>query len=172
MGKPRAFIVDGYNIIRFPAGPYHALAEEDLDAARTRLVTDVAAYVEPGTDGVVVFDAYSNPRSRGTPHAVSGVTVIFSPYGVDADSVIEQQVLDRRRAGQHVTVVTSDAQTQWTVVGADVERMSAAGFCREVAGDHAERADFNPSGTTRSTLDRRVDQEVGERLARWARGEP
>lgn len=171
MGERPVLVVDGYNVLRSREGPYLEVAERDLDAARSRLVADVAAYAGPDTDAVVVFDGGANPHSDGLPREVAGVTVIFSRFGVEADSVIEQQVVERRKAGGRVTVVTSDAQTQWTVVGTDVVRMSAAGFNEEVAGDRAEQEGFTPAGPTRSTMDRRVDPEVSRQLARWARGE-
>ena len=171
MSGRRTLVVDGYNVLRSSEGPYSDDVRDDLDAARSRLVADVAAYVGPGTDAVVVFDGGANPHSDGLPHEVAGVTVIFSPFGTDADSVIEQHVLMRRRAGEPVTVVTSDAQTQWTVMGADVARMSSVGFLEEVASERAERAHFSPAGPARSTLDQRVDPAISERLARWARGE-
>lgn len=171
MKARRALIVDGYNVIR-AAGPYAALADDDLDAARARLVSDVAGYVGPDTHTLIVFDGADNPRSDGSPHAIAGVDVVFSAFGADADSVIEHAASARRSAGQEVTVVTSDAQTQWAVMGVGVARMSSAEFIAEIAGDRAERDERNPSGPTRSTVAERVDPEVSDVLARWARGEP
>lgn len=168
--KP-VLIVDGYNVVCSEVGPYANLAERDLDAARTRLVADVAAYAHGEMDAVVVFDGGRNRHSDGAPHDVGGVTVVFSPFGVDADSVIEQQVAQHRHAGDRVTVVTSDAQTQWTVMGPGIDRLSASGFTAEIARERGELDDANPSGSKRSTLDARVDPAVTDRLARWARGE-
>jgi uncharacterized protein len=166
----RVLIVDGYNVIG-RGEPYTTFAREDLDSARARLVSDVAAYAH-GTDvALIVFDGANNPHSDGQPHDVAGVTVVFSPFGVDADSVIEQEAVARRKAGFDVTVVTSDAQTQWAVIGAGVARMSSAEFIDEVAGERAEYAESTPAGSTRSTVSERVDAQVAGILARWARGE-
>ena len=170
VSKTKVFIVDGYNVIR-REGPYAALARTELDVARARLVSDVAAYVHGTARALVVFDGAENPHSDGRPHDVAGVQVVFSPFGLDADSVIEQNASALRSAGYEVTVVTSDAQTQWAVIGVGVKRMSAAEFAAEVAGEQAERAGLTPSGSTRSTISERVDAEVAEVLARWARGE-
>jgi len=164
-------IVDGYNVMK--AGePYVSLADRDVDAARARLVSDVAAYAHGEQSALIVFDGAENPHSDGTPHLIAGAEVIFSPFGTDADSVIEQVAGARRSAGYDVTVVTSDAQTQWTVMGAGVKRMSSAEFVSEIAGERAEQNEFNPSGSRKSTISERVDTEVSEVLARWARGEP
>ncbi len=170
MSGRTVLIVDGYNVLRAASGPYAALADEDLDIARSRLVTDVASALDPGTSATVVFDGGGNPASDGAEHEVAGVTVVFSPFGVTADSVIEQRAARHRADGDSVTVVTSDAQTQWAVLGARVVRLSAAGFARDLAVEHAERAEANPVGRRRTTLAERVDPGISERLAEWARG--
>lgn len=162
-------IVDGYNVMR-SGERYATLAEEDIDVARARLVADVAAYVQGEQEALVVFDGAGNPHSDGRPHNVIGVEVVFSRFGTDADSVVEQAVSMHRSAGHEVTVVTSDAQTQWAVMGGGVARMSSTGFLAELAGDEAELAQSNPSGSASSTVSERVDPEVSDVLARWARG--
>jgi predicted RNA-binding protein with PIN domain len=80
----RTLIVDGYNVIR-RTPPYRQIAENDFDAARSALVSDVAAFAHGEWNATVVFDGHGNPHSDGLPHEVSGVTVVFSPFGVDAD---------------------------------------------------------------------------------------
>lgn len=170
MSVRRVLIVDGYNVL-CAAEPYASLAGDDLDAARARLVADVAAYAGREQQALVVFDGGGNPSSDGAPHTVAGVEVVFSPAGVDADTVIEQEASARRAAGYEVTVVTSDAQTQWAVMGAGVTRMSSAGFVSEIVAEQAEYSEHTPSGSTRSTIAERADAATREALARWARGE-
>ncbi|MBI5231912.1 MAG: NYN domain-containing protein, partial [Coriobacteriales bacterium] len=85
----KRLIVDGYNVL-MRARAYAELARTDLDAARAALVSDVAAFAHGEFRATVVFDGGGNPASLGVPHDVAGVTVLFSPYGVDADAVIEQ----------------------------------------------------------------------------------
>ena len=123
----RTLVVDGYNVLA--ASPrYRALAQEDLESARAALVRDVVTFAQGSFRAVVVFDGASNPRSDGTPHHVTGAAVLFSAYGVDADTVIEALVHRHRERAEDVVVVTSDAQTQWAVMGPGVSRMSAAEF--------------------------------------------
>lgn len=166
----RWLVVDGYNVIH-QTPPYSDLAEDDRDAARAALVDDVAAFSAGEWRAVVVFDGHGNPRSDGTPHEYSGVTVVFSPFGVDADAVIERYARNAREAGDEARVVTSDAQTQWAVMGGSVARCSSAEFAHEVRSTREEWRESNPCGERRSTIESRLDPQTRDVLSRWARGE-
>lgn len=165
----RTLIVDGYNVIR-QTPPYSALAESDLDTARAALVSDVAAFAHGEWKATVVFDGHNNPVSTGTAHDVDGVTVIFSRYGTDADTVIESLGRIARERGDQTTVVTSDAQTQWTVLGGRVTRMSSAEFSGELRQGSREWAGHAPSGDMKGRLEDRIAADTKLRLWRWARG--
>ncbi len=165
----RTLIVDGYNVIR-QTPPYKAIAEDDLDASRLALISDVAAFSHGEFRATVVFDGHLNPGSDGRSHTIAGVTVIFSRYGCDADSVIESLSRTAREAGDDAVVVTSDAQTQWTVLGGSVTRMSSAEFATEIRSEDAEWRDHAPAGSSKGRLEDRIDSEVRDRLSRWARG--
>lgn len=168
--RSEVVIVDGYNVLHQLAR-YEREARQDLDAARARLVADVAAWVGPDSDATVVFDGSANPSSDGAEHYVLNVRVIFSRHGHDADSVIEALASRARSAGRQVTVVTSDAQSQWVALGVGAHRMSSAQFGRELAELAAGHADRSSTGTSKSTLAERIDPSVRDTLARWARGE-
>jgi hypothetical protein len=165
----RTLIVDGYNVIR-QTPPYSQLAETDLDAARAALVSDVAAYAHGEWRVTVVFDGHNNPLSDGQRHEVAGVTVVFSRFGVDADTVIEALARSARERGETTTVVTSDAQTQWAVLGGSVARMSSAEFSGELRDGGREWTEHAPAGSTSGRLEDRIDAETKSRLWRWARG--
>lgn len=165
----RLLIVDGYNVIH-QTPPYNRIAEEDLDAARLALVSDVAAFAHGEFAATVVFDGHLNPSSDGRPHSIAGVTVIFSRFGADADTVIESLSRTAREAGSDVLVVTSDAQTQWTVLGGGVARMSSAEFAGEIKSEDAEWREHAPAGSSKGRLEDRIGADVRERLSRWARG--
>lgn len=169
MSPRRTFVIDGHNVLH-SCELYALLSESDIDAARARLVSDVAAYTDDDRQAIVVFDGGANPASDGSPNEIAGVTVIFSSYGVDADTVIERETSMRCQAGEEVVVVTSDAQTQWAVMGMGAVRMSSAGFVAEVAVDLEERAEADPSGSGSTTLADLVDPATRDVLARWARG--
>jgi len=165
----RLLLVDGYNVIR-QTPPYRELAEDDLESARAALVSDIAAYADRSFKATVVFDGHSNERSTGTPHEVAGITVVFSAYGVDADAVIESLARTSRERGEDTVVVTSDAQTQWTVLGGSVSRMSSPEFAGELRSQDAEWREHSPAGSVRGRLEDRVDATTRERLSQWARG--
>lgn len=165
----RTLIVDGYNVIR-QTPPYKAIAEDDLDASRLALITDVSAFSHGEYHTTVVFDGHNNEGSDGRAHHIAGVTVIFSRYGCDADTVIESLSRSARQAGEDVVVVTSDAQTQWTVLGGSVSRMSSSEFAAEIRTDDAEWREHTPAGSSKGRLADRIDSEVRDRLSRWARG--
>lgn len=166
----RVLIVDGYNVIR-RTPPYRQLAEEDFDAARTALVSDVAAFAHGEWRATVVFDGHANPHSQGVPHEVSGVTVIFSPFGIDADVVIESRARAARERGDQTVVVTSDAQLQWTVMRGATTRMSADEFGAELRETDSAWREHAPAGERSTRLEDLIDADVRERLSRWARGE-
>lgn len=166
----RLLIVDGYNVIR-QTPPYSHLAEADLDSARVALVSDVAAFAQGEYAATVVFDGHNNPHSNGLPHQVAGITVVFSRYGLEADSVIEGLARAARERGDEAVVVTSDAQTQWTVMGGGVGRMSSAEFSGELRDGDAQWREHAPAGSMRSRIEQRIDPVTAETLARWARGE-
>jgi predicted RNA-binding protein with PIN domain len=166
----KTLIIDGYNVIR-RTPPYRQLAEDDFDAARTALVSDVAALAHGEWRATVVFDGHGNPHSDGLPHEVSGVTVVFSPFGVDADVVIEAKARTAREQGHETVVVTSDAQLQWTVMGGATTRMSADEFGSELRDADVAWREHAPAGERSARIEELIDPDVRDRLARWARGE-
>ena len=162
-------IVDGYNVIR--ATPrYRSLADRDIETAREALVADVAAYAGGDTHAIVVFDGAMNPSSRGEPVQIAGIEVIFSAYGKDADSVVEDLAGRGRSAGEDVTVVTSDAETQWVVMGQGASRMSSADLSADLEELDAEMSEHTPAGSRRSTIEERLDEATRQALRRLAEG--
>ena len=160
---PKILIVDGYNVLR-SSGLYAGMGEDfsagALNEARDKLITDAGAFAGREYDPIVVFDGGGNPSSKGTPSKVGPVTVIFSPAGHTADTVIEKLSVEHKEAGHEVLVVTSDAATQWTVLRTGVTRMSAQGFADEVRGVRASVARHNPSPKVKNTLAERLDPQV------------
>jgi predicted RNA-binding protein with PIN domain len=100
-----------------------------------------------------------------------GITVVFSRHQTSADTVIEGLARAARMRGDHADVVTSDAETQWTVLGERVARRSAAEFSAELRMEEAAWREQIPSGTATSRLEDRIDPSVREVLERWARGQ-
>ena len=169
MSQTPLLIVDGYNVI-FATTAYRDLAEDDLDAARAALVSDVAAYAHGEWRATVVFDAANNPAADGVAHEVAGVTVVFSRFGIDADTVIERLARTARDGGEATCVVTSDAATQWAVLGGSVTRMPSGEFADELATGGREWEEHSSAGRRKVRLEDRVDARTREELWRWARG--
>jgi hypothetical protein len=164
-------IIDGYNVLH--AHPeYAALASRDFDAARARLVSDLAGLAQGGPRTVVVFDGGANPASDGTPHHVGSLVVVFSPSGSDADAMIESLAARARARGERAVVVTSDVATRDAVRSGSVTVRSAQSFLADLETTARDTRRAAGGASHRVPLDRRIDPEVSGALARWARGRP
>lgn len=162
-------IIDGYNLLH--AHPvYGRQAKEDLDGARARLVADLAGYAQGGPRTVVVFDGGGNPYSDGTPHHLGSLTVVFSPAGSTADTVIEALALRSRVRSEQAVVVTSDSAARDTVCSGSVSVLSSAQFLSDLQDDGSARVDAGRAGGARMPVSRRIAPEVSAVLDRWARG--
>lgn len=162
-------IVDGYNVL-LGSPRYAELAARDIDAARTRLIADLGARASEGDLVTVVFDGAGNPASDGEPVSVGGLTVVFSPSGVDADTVIEEMAAQARAAGEATLVVTTDAATRWTALGGSVTVQRSSTFADELALDEdgwREHADE----PRRTTVSDRMDSRIRTRLKRMIHGD-
>lgn len=115
-------IVDGYNLLW--AGPdWRRLEREDRGAGREALLRDLDRYrLRKGHRMTVVFDGAMGVEGRGR---ASGVSVIYSARGEQADAVI------RRLAAQEASatvVVTSDRAVASAVEAAGATAMSSGEF--------------------------------------------
>ncbi|MBN2248409.1 MAG: NYN domain-containing protein [Coriobacteriia bacterium] len=168
MGRHR-LIIDGYNVMH--AHPeYGALARHDMDSARARLVSDLTALASAEDRVTVVFDGGGNPHSDGVPHHIGGLTVLFSPAGMTADTVIEALAQRARERAEDTMVITSDGATRDAVRSGSVSIRSAESFIDDLRqARDASTASVHPG--RRITLSERIDPSVSDVLARWARGE-
>ena len=172
----RVLVVDGYNVIR-ESRAYRKLIDEDLTdpllhdvyvRAREALLADVAAFAQGTYEATVVFDGFGNPDPERPPLRTAGVNVVFSPSGVEADTVIERMVAEERAAGSAVTVITSDAGVQSTVFGENVTRLSSRMFDNEttVMNEHIAEMRIAPhtGGPIRATVADRVPPDIRAQL--------
>jgi len=167
----RRLIVDGYNLLH--AHPrYASAAGRDIEAARARLVADLAGFAQGGPRVVVVFDGGGNPFSDGVPHHVGQLTVIFSAAGTDADGVVEALAARSRERGEDATVVTSDAATRQAVRSGSVSVLSSEAFAADLERSSGQVSQHAPGVGGRVPLERRLPADVRETLSRWARGGP
>jgi predicted RNA-binding protein with PIN domain len=106
--------------------------DDYFNRARERLFKDVAEWAAGRYTPFVVFDAAGNQHSEQKRQRIGRLTVVFSAYGQSADSQIELMAKRYQEAGAEVTVLSADAQLQWTVMQGHVTRMSVLDFCREL----------------------------------------
>ena len=180
-GSRETLIVDGYNVLRssglYPASEKMGLLDfEDYshdhrNTAREALINDIAVFALRRFDATVVFDGAGNPASLGTRFETAGVGVVFSAAGVSADATIEELVHKAVADGRTVMVISSDANLQWTVLGKQVTRMSAAGFADEIQAIKKAAVDEVGAVAGKNTLAERLDEDTRSRLARMARGQ-
>ena len=112
-------LVDGYNVI-------HAwrMDTDDLDASRDRLIHILDNYAGFSDEQItVVFDGY-NIKGPINEEKHGRITVIFTAYGVTADTYIQRAV---RTNAKNCKVVTADYLVQMSV--------SAAGAIRITPGE-------------------------------------
>ncbi len=130
-------LVDGYNIL-FAWEDLHALAQEDLDAARGRLMDILCNYRGwHGGELILVFDAYKVKGSVGEVEEYHGIHVVYTREAETADMYIEKAT--HQLGKEHrVRVATSDALEQLIILGHGALRVSASAFREEV--DAAEKA--------------------------------
>lgn len=174
-------LVDGYNVIR-AQGPYRHLVDDDYRdpvlhdvyvRARQALIADVAAFAQGSyMRTTVVFDGFGNPDPERPPRRTAGIDVVFSPSGVEADTVIEQLAREGRLSGYEVTVITSDAGVQSTVFAEGVTRLSSRMFTNE-AESMNERIDQmryvpNTGAPARTTVQDRLPADMRARLLQMA----
>ena len=167
--RDKVLIVDGYNVLR-SGSRYKALTGDDFtddafNRKREALLNDVANYAGREYEAVVVFDGGANVYSGGETEQFGGVKIIFSPAGSSADKVIERLAHNAREREREALVISSDASIQETVFGGGVTRMSAEGFCRELADAHEElHVTFTPRPAKKNKLEGRIPADTLEKL--------
>ncbi len=170
--REKLLIIDGYNVLRSGSRYKNMLNSEFPDytddvfnAARERLINDVAAFAGHTHHAIIVFDGGDNAFSDGSSEFVGGIEIIFSPAGQAADKVIEKLAHDARERMAEALVVTGDANIQDAVFGGGITRMSAEGFSREIEVSYTEaREDKRPEVAAKNTVSDRIDAETLRKL--------
>ena len=79
--KKSCVIIDGYNLI-FSWDELKELAQDNLDAARARLIDMLSSYRSfTGCELVLVFDAYRVPGGAGSKSDFHGIHVVYTRQG-------------------------------------------------------------------------------------------
>lgn len=130
-------LVDGYNII-FAWEELKKLAQESLDAARSRLIHVLCNYCGyRQCHLILVFDAYKVKGQHREIERYCNIDIVYTKESETADSYIEKTAHDLGK--QHrVRVATSDGMEQMIILGSGALRVTADEFYREVT--EAEQA--------------------------------
>ena len=130
-------LVDGYNIIH-DWDDLRALAKEDLESARLRLIERLRNYQGWKKNNViVVFDAYKVKGNPGLVERAGEVYVVYTKEAETADMYIEKTTYALSRE-HRVRVATSDGLEQMIILGHGAVRMPAAELQYELEQVEAE----------------------------------
>ncbi len=128
---PEYLLVDGYNIIH-AWDSLRKLAEENLDAARHRLIERLRNFQGfRQSPVIVVFDAYKVKGNPGSIEHLGGLDVVYTKEAETADMYIEKATYDLRKH-HRVRVATSDGLEQVIILGHGALRVPALAFEAEV----------------------------------------
>lgn len=169
--RKKLLIIDGYNVLRSGSRYKHILfpdyTVDPYNTAREKLMNDVNAYVGNDMDAVIIYDAGEAGHESETVDRIGHVKIVFTPDGQSADRVIERLSHDAKEQNIETLVVTSDASIQDAVFGGGVDRMSAEGFCREVAAHcDSEPYDRAPEVVHKRTVSSRISPDTADALIR------
>ena len=130
-------LVDGYNIIH-AWDDLRAVAREDLDAARLRLIDRLRNYQGWKKNKViVVFDAYKVKGNPGSVERAGEVSVVYTKEAETADMYIEKTSYTLSKE-HRVRVATSDGLEQMIILGHGAVRVPAAELRYELEQTEAE----------------------------------
>ncbi|MDO4165917.1 MAG: TetM/TetW/TetO/TetS family tetracycline resistance ribosomal protection protein [Eubacteriales bacterium] len=132
-GKKREkyLLVDGYNIV-FAWDALKALAEDNIDAARDRLMDILCNYqAYCGMTLILVFDAYKVRGGIGQMIDYHNIHVVYTKEAETADQYIEK-LAHQIGHDYDVTVATSDGVVQLIILGQGCKLWSARDFEAEI----------------------------------------
>ncbi|HOP73152.1 translation factor GTPase family protein [Thermoclostridium caenicola] len=177
VGKPREakeeyLLVDGYNII-FAWPELRELAEDNIDAARTRLLDELCKYRGLRNCRIIaVFDAY---RVQGHQEEIldyHNIHVVYTREAQTADHYIEKFAHDNQKR-YDITVATSDNLQQVIIRGAGCAVWSADDLRKELqrTNEGVLQAYREKQAMDRNYLRDKLSRETKERMEALLREE-
>jgi predicted RNA-binding protein with PIN domain len=164
--KTQYLIIDGYNIIN-AWEDLRALAREDLEDSREKLIDEVIEYAEfSGYKAIIVFDAYNVKNSREKVEKRDHVTVVYTKEHQTADSYIEKFITTLSEYDD-VKVVTNDYAEQQIIMGKGAARVSARELRLDIDNSKVKIREKNVvfgKKIDRNRLDERLDKEILSKL--------
>lgn len=164
--KTQYLIIDGYNIIN-AWEDLRALAREDLEDSREKLIDEVIEYAEfSGYKAIIVFDAYNVKNSREKVEKREHITVVYTKEHQTADSYIEKFITTLSEYDD-VKVVTNDYAEQQIIMGKGAARVSARELRLDIDNSKVKIKEKNVvfgKKIDRNRLDERLDKEILSKL--------
>ncbi|WP_242825901.1 NYN domain-containing protein [Metaclostridioides mangenotii] len=164
--KTQYLIIDGYNIIN-AWEDLRALAREDLEDSREKLIDEVIEYAEfSGYKAIIVFDAYNVKNSREKVEKREHITVVYTKEHQTADSYIEKFITTLSEYDD-VKVVTNDYAEQQIILGKGAARVSARELRLDIDNSKVKIREKNVvfgKKIDRNRLDERLDKEILSKL--------
>ncbi len=138
-------LIDGYNLLHASGLLGRGRGRGVLESSRQALLNFLANSL-PEADvarTTVVFDAHEAPWGSLRRSNVSGISVIFGSSELDADSVIEQLILEDS-APKRLTVVSSDHRLHRAAKRRKATPVDSDQWFRDVIRARAARQQPNP----------------------------
>lgn len=154
--------VDGYNIIG--AWDEAQRLQWPIDECRDRLANLLEEYAAlHKTYAILVFDGYRSERIATSVEKRKHMQIIFTKKDETADSYIEKAVYQSPKY-QQVTVATSDALQQYSILGDGATRMSARELLQGFQNMHVHKKHVQAEANTRNSLAERLPQDLYQKL--------
>lgn len=163
-------VIDGYNILN--SWPELAkIMDESIEDARDRLIHLLNNYAGYKNYKIIlVFDGHKVKDNLGERYMNGKVEVVFSPYGISADHVIEKEV-DSLLKTHKVFVATSDKLQQEIIWSKGAYRVSSRELLAELERTQKEYREVMERKSTgkRNYLESNLNKDVLEKLEKLRR---
>lgn len=130
----RFLLIDGYNLLHAAGLARTRYGPGDFERVRTRLLRILVMRLDADERArtTVVFDAALNDaRDANRQHTADLLTVIFSPQGVDADTVIEQ-LISKHSSPKQLVVVSDDHRLRTAATRRRATHLSSDDFITQL----------------------------------------
>lgn len=177
VGTPREaketyLLVDGYNII-FAWPELRELAEDNIDAARTRLLDELCKYGGLRNCHIIaVFDAYRVQGHQEEIQDYHNIHVVYTREAQTADQYIEKFAHDNQKR-YDITVATSDNLQQVIIRGAGCAVWSANDLKKELewANETIPQAYREKQTVERTSLKDKLSPQMQKRMEAFLKEE-
>jgi len=170
--KEEYLLVDGYNII-YAWPELKGLADDDMDAARMKLLDSLSNYQGiRRCHIIVVFDAYRVQGHREEVVDYHNIRVVYTREAQTADQYIEKFAYDNQKK-YNITVATSDGLQQIIIRGSGCSLLSARELKAEVdrANERIKQEYQEIQGKDRNHLINTLSPETKQQMGKLAKEE-